>query len=499
MQNILKNKKTVFCIILFVVLLVLSFMFPYSGDDWAWGSQLGIDRFNNFFDNYNGRYAGNLLVLVLTRSKIIDAIVTAVSLFAVCLLPSKLSGSKRFGAVLASTVMFFIMPKEMFAQACVWTSGFSNYVPPIIIAVIYFDLIKNIFNSEKPVYKPILSPIFVIIAFVGSLFMENITLFYIAMSAIIILYTILKFKKVYIANLSFMLGSIVGAAVMFSNGAYAVISAGSDSYRTVANSFLDLIKTISSNLNVIIDNNIIGWRICSLMCAFAVITYIINGTNKKFNKTLIAMMFFNVLSLVMINMKSKLNVSDLKSTVLFVIFALIYYVSIFAIVAVVVNDKTKRDRMIFISSGTIVILAPLLVVNPIGPRCIFPAYFLEMVFCIDLYSYSASKIKSADKIKKATKGLFGIVAVALFAFYLSIYGSIFYYDNKRDEYIENQLADNQSVITICELPHSSYVWYGNPKKEIWVNRFKSFHGIDENTELKVLKPDEFKVWAENYD
>lgn len=42
--------------LLFVVLCALCFLYPYTGDDWAWGSSIGIERLNTWFDNYSGRY-----------------------------------------------------------------------------------------------------------------------------------------------------------------------------------------------------------------------------------------------------------------------------------------------------------------------------------------------------------------------------------------------------------------------------------------------------------
>ena len=64
-------KRNRFYIVLFLILFLLCFLFPYTGDDWAWGGQLGIDRLSSWFENYNGRYLGNLIVLILTRSNLL--------------------------------------------------------------------------------------------------------------------------------------------------------------------------------------------------------------------------------------------------------------------------------------------------------------------------------------------------------------------------------------------------------------------------------------------
>lgn len=85
------NKKTIgISVFLFLIFLFFVYLFPYSGDDWAWGSQVGLDRLLENFDNYNGRYVGNLLVMVLTRSKFINMVFTGISLVCVCLFPKNL-------------------------------------------------------------------------------------------------------------------------------------------------------------------------------------------------------------------------------------------------------------------------------------------------------------------------------------------------------------------------------------------------------------------------
>ena len=48
----MKNIKKFRYIVTFIILIFLCWMFPYTGDDWAWGSSIGIERLNTWFDNY---------------------------------------------------------------------------------------------------------------------------------------------------------------------------------------------------------------------------------------------------------------------------------------------------------------------------------------------------------------------------------------------------------------------------------------------------------------
>ena len=74
-----KIRDNKYYILLFLLFALLCYFFPYSGDDWAWGTQIGIDRLNIWFDNYNGRYAGNLLILAITRSKLLRIIIESLA------------------------------------------------------------------------------------------------------------------------------------------------------------------------------------------------------------------------------------------------------------------------------------------------------------------------------------------------------------------------------------------------------------------------------------
>ena len=129
-----------------IIFFALCSLFPYSGDDWAWGSQIGIDRLNTWFDNYSGRYFGNLIVLALTRSKLLRNVVMAGTLTGIialiCEMTSKEKRSRVF-FVMCSLLVF--MPKGIFRQSIVWIAGFSNYVTSVLFSLIYIYYTRYIY------------------------------------------------------------------------------------------------------------------------------------------------------------------------------------------------------------------------------------------------------------------------------------------------------------------------------------------------------------------
>lgn len=50
-----------------VALLVMFAMSFPRLDDLTWGSSMGLDRLRSWFAGYNGRYVGNIIVILLTR------------------------------------------------------------------------------------------------------------------------------------------------------------------------------------------------------------------------------------------------------------------------------------------------------------------------------------------------------------------------------------------------------------------------------------------------
>ena len=90
----IKDRIWVRYLVCFLVCAVLAWFFPYSGDDWAWGSEIGADRLRSWFEMYNGRYVGNLFVLAMTRSNLAKALIMSVCLVGILFCIERIGGGK---------------------------------------------------------------------------------------------------------------------------------------------------------------------------------------------------------------------------------------------------------------------------------------------------------------------------------------------------------------------------------------------------------------------
>lgn len=496
---------------LFIVFAALAYLFPYTGDDWGWGSQIGLDRLSDWFADYNGRYAGNLLVLALTRSKLLSAVVMGASFVGVCLLPARFASSGSLSACAFGTLLFLLLPREIFSQAVAWTSGFSNYVPPILLTLLYFTLIKNIFDENGPMYSGLMWVPAVISGFAGALFMENVTLFNIGASLVIIGYTYVRFKKLYFVHLSHLAASVAGAVLMFSNSAYGLIADKQDFYRTTVFE-RGFFATVTENLKEIAERlfaeNTVTLSLFSVLLAALCIVYIRSGNERKKKRISLTAMNINALCLVPFYCKGRLYDWDLffesesyaliTAAVLSVI-ALAYFISALIIVLICIDCRKIKSKATFLMFGMLLIIIPLIFVSPIGPRCFFPSYLLLMGVCVLLFVYLKEKLSPDAVTVKRTGAALVSVCIILMSFLFGVYGVIHWYDARRNELAKRQAQEGFKTVMMYYLPYTYYVWNGDPDIEPWDSHYKAFHGIDEEVKLKFILRESFDDFEKNFE
>lgn len=507
----INKQDAVFTALLFAAFAVLVFLFPYSGDDWAWGSKIGMERLANGFDNYNGRYGGNLLVMALTRSKLLNILVTSFSLVSACLLPRIFSGSKKLLPYAFGTLLLLLVPRQIFVQTIVWTSGYSNYVPPILMTMLYFVLVKNIFEEEKPRYHWACTAFVGILGFVSALFMENVTLYNVAISAMLALYALIKHRRVYITHIVHFIGCVAGAILMFSNSAYGAIASGADGYRSTA--FGEGIKaTVIDHTKVVyqqfFDNNLPVLAIFTLLSIGLYFLFAHSCTNKK--QTAMGMVFTLVHVFTFGIMLAKheypqwiLFVAHPASNILTIFFfamvGILYFGSAGCIILLCIADQGKKWKTLFLLISIPILVAPLVLVNPIGGRCFFPPFFMLISVSVVMLDYicNAAKLSAVFSRWSAICILAGCLAI--FTAQAGMYATIHTYDVKRNNYVQKQLAAGYDTVKVCLLPDSAQVWCGNPNVSPWEERYKYYHNIDQNVVFEFVDHTAFDQWAVSFD
>lgn len=504
------RQSLVFYSALFVLFALLVYLFPYSGDDWAWGSQIGAERLQNWFDGYNGRYAGNLLVMALTRSKLLSVLTVSLSLVGACALPRIFASGSALVPCTLGALLLLTLPKGVFTQAVVWTSGFSNYVPPVLLTMLYFISVSNIFEKKLPQYKAYTGVICAVLGFAGALFIENITLFNIAISVVIIADCFRRHRKFFAPHLLYFAGSAAGAVLMFSNSAYGLIASQEDFYRSFCIE-RGIIDTLTENFTHFFDNlladNFVSTLIFSLICTLLCMLIKKEGEKRRYAVCLRALSV-NLTALVMLLAESRLDDRELifesrgyavfTTAVLFLV-AVLYMTSAGVILYYGIKNDSLKNKALFIYVCIPLSAAPLMVVNPVGPRCFFPHCFMLLTVCITAVVYIMETVRpEAETVKKAGVILASACAVA-FSFLFGIYAVIHSCDVKRNDLAKKQAEAGFGTVVTFYLPFSGYVWNGDPDCVPWNGDYKQFHGIDEDVKFKFILRESFSDFAKNFE
>lgn len=490
------SSYTLLSAFLFCAFTVLALLFPYTGDDWYWGSEIGLRHLADFFAGYNGRYLGNLLVLVLTRSKVLDAVVMAVSYTLVCWLCFAYGKQRSLAGYLLAAVLFFLMPKSVWGQAVVWTSGFVNYVPSALISGGYMLLIRNITDTEPPSYEKHTWILALLLGICGALFMENITLFNICLGVAVIGYSWLKFRRWYVPHGAFLAGAVVGAVVMFTNSVYSQIAGQEDEYRQVVNTTSQRITMMLQHAKQLLDYLIFENVLFCLVITVLLVVLVVASRRKMTSRRwgiAVVVLGIHVCAFLLVFLANRYGYllysgsagEALAMDIRLLRVALGYMLTMVVEIYLCV-PKGRCFRMLMPFYCIPVAFAPLLLVDPIGPRNAFFGYVLLMMVTTDLFGYVRQNAVPSDKIGKGLCGLLCVSLLLQCAVFGKIFLPVYLWDVRRNEFAVYQSSQRADPIYVCRLPHADYLHNATPDVDNLIHDYIYFHGLNREAAIEVV-------------
>ena len=473
LSKLRKRNNMTFMLAIIVITIFWMFIYvnvPIGHDDWTWGSYIGVDRLESFLKDYNGRYLGSLVTVILTRTYVIRAIIMSCITVGISILMVKVvtvHKKKYTMLLLIITILLLLAPRNIFRQTFSWIAGFSNYVPPILLVLIYIVYIREIFSKSRVERN---GKVYLILGLVLSiatqLFVEHMTLYLIMLGIFTLGYSYIKFKRVYKIDVCVLIGSILGAAIMFSNGAYHKISEQEDSYRTMATSITEMIKTaINQYVNIINKEFFMVMIILVILLAVLGCTLVVCKIKKSRNQVKIGEIISLIiiitypLYLLFINHYTEIVfVNDMVNDIVQAIFSLMFYLALAGIITIALEEREKKERTLFLLGSALIILAPLTVVTPIGGRNFLASYIFLVLLTVELIEYFIADIdiKSVQVI-----GIIGCLTVMCplsMVFY-----SIGQDGRYRDQRIKDQIEQGKNIIYVPRIEHAEYLQVANPR------------------------------------
>jgi hypothetical protein len=472
----------------FVVFSVLAEYFPRSGDDWFWGSQAGVDRLQHFFQGLNGRYAGNLVILGLVRSgPLIGIVVSAVVCLTLFLVLHIASSRTPLGYGLASA-LFLAMPRGVWREGVAWLSGFVNYVIAATVFLCFFAVAQAEWHGKLRAPSRVRLTLIALAAFVGQFFMEHVS---VCICVIGVLLSVLyrRTNRVWPPyTLAWTIAAIVGLGVMLENPAYRRAASGGPGYQQVqvtsgphalhklAVKVLDYLPTQAVVSNIAFN--------AVLTIALVVLVVVSGRLRTRLGRLVVALSVgYLVISwtLSFLERDSRHVREYLRAWAM--IAALLMLAAVVLAASSMVRSAERRWTVYAACASLVCMVGPLIVVNPIGPRCFFPTYMILLV----LFSVVAAEVREQVP-RVASRAVWmpvQLVSVGLATSFFVIYVSITHAVNHRLAEVRAAVRGGQATVQIVPLPHSYYVHNGDPFWSYLRSGFKAFYGFPNSLTVRL--------------
>ena len=442
--------------------MLLSFFFPFSCDDFYWGSKsLSFSTIKDIYNDLflNGRWLGNFVAIFISHNHLIKALVIS---FVSTLLLYLIDKHEKI-SLWIFIILILLMPVNRFTQVIIWGSGFSNYMISTLLFISVYYLMKKYYKKTNSKWYEKIG-IF-IVTILNSLVVENIT---VGTLMILFIYNLIHFIKNKKANINLVImfiGTIIGAVMMFIHPSYLNLLFGTTlNDRYIPQSSGSLIWTIKNNLFDGIFVNLINENILLNGFILFVFSYLYLKGKLKNITGLISFYLLTVMTI--LGGLLKFNIYNM-----FVI-DILYLINYFYLIYKLVRFNKEIWEIILL---IICVILPLVFIHPLGERLFFLPYVLVIILMFRVLSINEVIIKDYVWLKIFT----------LILYVLLLYMNIENYkcEIERDNYIKDNL--DKKIIEVNGYKYPKYVWFDKIDGEYFGRYYDLYHGYDEKIRYEI--------------
>lgn len=448
--------------LLFCLLLYLCWLFPIMGDDW-FREELGgnltgpgdlLQTVIDGWKSYNGRILGNILAYSAGSRKLFREVMRSTFTLGLMYVAARQAGFRCIWGVLLAAAALLALPVEMFAQIYPWAAGFFNYVPPVLMVLWAFWLMRPVFDGGQIRESAPRALWVFLLGFGGQLFMENNTLYALWSGLVLLIWYSWRERRLSPVVLSFFIGTAAGAALLFLSPAYGLVMQNEGGYATgLTDGLSGLLDTLQTNQEEVFHFLIAG---CPVLYGS-----------------------LTVLGIVWL-LRSGLHCADVPAAGILLLGCGYFLVDqklalpAWATPAVVVlwglgllwgcwrwmPRGGARNRAVFFLVGAGVAAFPLLFVQPIGPRCLYLSYVCLILTAGNLLT----ALPRGEAVHPVEAAVSCLLAGAVLGYYLWIFAPIHELELEREAALQTAMARGVHQVELPAYPHEEYMWDGNSEK-----------------------------------
>lgn len=473
-------KYTKIATLTFVLTFIICLLVPISGDDYgnyiatsgALTEAIAIAK--SYYYSLEGRFIGRILIMFVTYHKMLWNILTSGLLTLLIYTGSKFLKQKASYFILFIGIL--LLNNDMFAQSYTWLAGSITYLYPTVLIIFYFSYIY--FHHTK--FKKIDYILLIILNVIIPMFVENLACSFVLGNFILLIYFLVKDKKInYIYIINFIL-SLIFLIIMLK-------SPGSAERSLTENLTFNNLKILEKIIYNIPNFNLYVFFKNSTMIILTLIpiNYYLLKKYKKINA--IIFIIIPILSIInniyyMLPMKFSFleNFKILNtSNHIYLIYWLIYILMLIMTINYIIKNIKLKHFIYFILTISLSSAIAMLILPTWGDRItLFPVLTLTIIGVIlidNIIKYHNKEIK-----------LIKIITVLSCLYFISISVAIYQINTYRENYINQQINDNNNKIIVIRNPFM-YLWNNNPDGKYFIETYKSYMNIPKSSEIKIYQ------------
>lgn len=436
---------------------------PMFTDDYDFAAQQ-FSSFSEVLDyclHYgNGRLLGNIGAAYFSTNVVLCTAVRAFMLAGLVVLLPPAVNAQRKSTWLISFLLTFGVAPTMFAEAYSWSSGFQNYVPPVFLALLCLLLWQRADKAHCPLWLRC-AAVFLLAA-AAQLYVELDSIIFVLATVIALVLSHKKAAAYKKTALCWLIGTAAGGIIMLAipqlfEREYQLIAF----YRHVyLSSFDEMVQSVWTN-----GLKLLGFFSgdCFLCAALGLGTFLLLKKTAAHWTHPIAYRSSHLIALALptYSLLSRAFFSGGRFVCLSALPKLVFALLCIGLLAVLIcaaahtGNKAFLTRICVLVSLAVCSIAPMLVVYPAPERTVYLCYTLLSCAALSIFEYLIPSIP--EKIQKTAHFAGCLTAGVLSVLLLLQFISIAYVDNLNTEYIETQLAEGSTQISVAN-PPSDYVY-----------------------------------------
>lgn len=460
---------------IFVVVAVLGLLFPPTGDDWrrlafadrSFGGYLAQAIAS--YVGHNGRIVGNSLSFVLIDPLWLRAAVKALTVTGLVVAVQVAARAMAPWAALGAFAGIFLLPAGVFRESYVWSAGFFNYVPPLIVVLLLVAALGAPRREERGGrVAAVLVPF--LLAFSTCLFVEHVTVALVVLAVGGVVAGVVA-GRVPAAWVGWVLGAVLGTAVMFASPGLRDVAAQEDAYFSYSSSVGDLIERAVTNYAVITRSFVFSNPVLLAL----VLSALLAGATRGGGHRHVRMLLGGGVVLIAAHAVSSrflwpeaLGCPDGFQTchggaLAVDLVAMVLLLVLVTVAGAQLIDARDRRLWFLLLSASLLMLGPLLVVSPIGPRNLFGATITLTAMAVLLWRVALGDAGRDRHRRLLTTGLAVVVVVGVGAL-LVVNGANGRTAAERTRLMEAAVGEGRTRVELPPFPYPSWVHDANDAK-----------------------------------